>query len=143
MGISTFPQSSHLCRVKNSKTVPHLSLQTFGRQAALPLGGLLLLLHFFIALSFTFFLHTHTLENGEKVVHSHPFTATNAEGEPLHQHPGSVFQLVPDLDQYLEQNPFCFCEPLPAYKKITLPRGHTTSAPHSGAHGLRGPPSCA
>lgn len=75
---------------------------TIAKKLALPTGGLLLLLHLFISLSYTFFLHTHTLDNGEKVVHSHPFTATDAEGEPMHQHPGSVYQLLPDLNAYLD-----------------------------------------
>lgn len=76
------------------------------KKLAIPTGGLLLLLHLFISLSYTFFLHVHTLDNGAKVLHSHPFTATDAEGEPLHQHPGSVYHLTSDLDDYLATNDF-------------------------------------
>ncbi len=72
------------------------------KKLALPTGGLLLLLHLFISLSYTFFLHVHTLDNGAKVIHSHPFTATDADGEAMHQHPGSVYQLLPDLNNYLD-----------------------------------------
>lgn len=74
---------------------------TIAKKIAIPTGGLLLLLHLFISLSYTFFLHVHTLDNGAKVLHSHPFTATDAEGEPLHQHPGSVYHLTSDLNDYL------------------------------------------
>lgn len=74
---------------------------SIAKKLVLPTGGLLLLLHLFISLSYTFFLHTHTLDNGAKVIHSHPFTASDAEGEPLHQHPVSVYQLSPDLHDYL------------------------------------------
>ncbi|GAO30877.1 hypothetical protein [Geofilum rubicundum] len=72
------------------------------KHLAIPTGGLLLLLHLFISLSYTFFLHIHTLDNGKKVLHSHPFTASDAEGDPMHQHPGSVYQLLPDLNDYLD-----------------------------------------
>jgi hypothetical protein len=75
---------------------------TIAKKLAIPTGGLLLLLHLSISLTFTFFLHVHTLDTGEKVIHSHPFSATDAEGEPLHQHPGSVFHISADLNCYLD-----------------------------------------
>lgn len=64
---------------------------------------ILLVIHLFIALSYTFFLHTHTLETGEKVVHSHPL-AHNDSDEENHHHDGCVYQILPDLHNYLEQS---------------------------------------
>jgi len=107
---------------------------------ALPLGGFLLLLHFFITLSFTFFLHTHTLENGEKVVHSHPFGATDSEGEPLHRHPGSVYQLVPDFEHYLETSPGVAEALLPFNRMLYPDTRHRLCAVQVELPGLRGPP---
>ena len=99
-----------------------------------------MLLHFFITLSFTFFLHTHTLENGEKVVHSHPFGATDSEGEPLHRHPGSVYQLVPDFEHHLETAPGV-AEALLPFNPLVFPdTRHRLCAVQVELPGLRGPP---
>jgi hypothetical protein len=86
-------------RIKKKVTLPVSHI--IAKKLAIPTGGLLLLLHLFISLSHTLFLHVHTLDNGAKVLHSHPFTATDAEGEPMHQHPGSVYHLTSDLNDYL------------------------------------------
>lgn len=99
-----------------------------------------MLLHFFITLSFTFFLHTHTLENGEKVVHSHPFGATDSEGEPLHQHPGSVYQLVPDFEHYLETSPGVDEAHLSFNRMLYPDTRHRLCAVLVGLPALRGPP---
>lgn len=64
---------------------------------------ILLVIHLFIALSYTFFLHTHTLETGEKVVHSHPLAHNDSDDEN-HHHNSSVYQILPDLQHYLEQS---------------------------------------
>jgi len=98
------------------------------------------LLHFFITLSFTFFSHTHTLENGEKVVHSHPFGATDPEGEPLHRHPGSVYQLVPDFEHYLETALWVNEVQRPFYRMLGLDTRHRLCAVLVELPGLRGPP---
>ncbi len=68
-----------------------------------PTGMILLVIHLFIALSYTFFLHTHTLETGEKVVHSHPLAHNDSDDEN-HHHNSSVYQILPDLQHYLEQS---------------------------------------
>lgn len=68
-----------------------------------PTGIILLAIHLFIALSYTFFLHTHTLETGEKVVHSHPMAHSDSEDES-HHHNSSIYQILPDLQHYLEQS---------------------------------------
>jgi hypothetical protein len=102
LGIGDSISNGQFCPVKFlfKVTIPknHILVQ----KLAVPTGGLLLVLHLFITLSYTFFLHVHTLDNGEKAIHSHPFTATDADGEAMHQHPGSVFQISPDLKNYLE-----------------------------------------
>ena len=99
-----------------------------------------MLLHFFITLSFTFFLHPHTLENGEKVVHSHPFGATDPDGEPLHRHPGSVYQLVPDFEHYLETSPGVAEALLPFNRMLYPDTLHRLCAVLVELPGLRGPP---
>lgn len=64
---------------------------------------LLTLLHLFIGISYTFYIHVHTLENGKRVVHSHPITSGDSRSEAHHQHDLSVLQLIPDLRNSISQ----------------------------------------
>ena len=113
------------------------------KKLAIPTGGLLLLLHLFISLSYTFFLHVHTLDNGAKVVHSHPFTASDSEGEPMHQHPGSVYQILPDLNDYLDAQAnggmFTVDNAASVYQRQATYDLHFNKCPQF----LRGPPAIA
>lgn len=73
---------------KNTRIVAGITLHT---------GFLLLLVYLFIAISYTFFLHSHTLDDGRQVIHSHPFSNTENSKNAEHQHGNFVFQLLPDL----------------------------------------------
>lgn len=105
-----------------------------------PTGMILLVIHLFIALSYTFFLHTHTLENGEKVVHSHPLAHNDSEDEN-HHHNGCVYQILPDLHHYLEQSTPTGIFIATIAIQIPVFQSHTYSSRILFTPFLRGPPS--
>lgn len=116
---------------KNTRVVAVITLHT---------GFLLLLVYLFIAISYTFFLHSHTLDDGQRVIHSHPFSNSDNNRNAEHQHGSFVFQLLPDLtnqightqcDIVFYRTDFSFYRP---HKEIT------TFAEALTIYSKRGPP---
>lgn len=77
------------------------SIKQIGRGMAM----LITLLHLFIGLSYTFFIHTHILESGHRIVHSHPLAASDNRSEAHHHHDISVYQVLPDLTNTISETP--------------------------------------
>lgn len=104
-----------------------------------PTGITLLAIHLFIVLSYTFFLHSHTLETGEKVIHSHPLA--HSDENESHDHNSYVFQILPDLHHYLELDlpKGLFLETMIVQRTIFYPCDYISKTVLSTR--LRGPPT--
>lgn len=101
---------------------------------------LLMVLHLFIGISYTFYIHTHSLDNGGRLVHSHPISGNDSRSDAQHHHENSILQLIPDLNRSISENPwfFNFEQQNPACFQYY----YFTSKPLSqnGSIQLRGPP---
>jgi hypothetical protein len=51
--------------------------------------------------SITFFGHTHHIDNGIIIVHSHPFRSSGSNGPVQHQHTSAGFALIYALNNFL------------------------------------------
>jgi hypothetical protein len=75
-----------------------LHLKGFIRNLA---ASSLLLLFIAYFSSITFFSHTHYIDNGIVIVHSHPFRSSGANGPVQHQHTSAGFALIYSLNNFL------------------------------------------
>jgi hypothetical protein len=64
------------------------------------IGFFLVFIHLCIALSHTYFLHIHTLEDGRKIAHSHPFKSNDSQ----HQHSNTDYQILHNLQHIVDHN---------------------------------------
>ncbi|MGQ1946450.1 hypothetical protein ACT3CD_05025 [Geofilum sp. OHC36d9] len=110
-----------------------------------PTGFMLLAIHLFIALSYTLFLHSHTLDNGEVITHSHPyahpFAPLGEKEKGGHHHNHSAYQILPNLHHFMLQE-------IPAGLFIVTVRTYIFLLPQPPYHNvqpttnlLRGPPA--
>ncbi|MFW6203019.1 MAG: hypothetical protein ACOC30_01830 [Marinilabilia sp.] len=82
------------------------------------MGFSLLLAHVLIIVSYAFFLHTHVLNDGTRVVHAHPFTQKQETGQkdadspekedqnhnPDHEHTLFSYLILSGLSSYFEED---------------------------------------
>lgn len=100
----------------------------------------LTLLHLFIGLSYTFFIHTHILENGHRIVHSHPLAANDNRSEAHHYHDISVYQTLPDLTNSISVTPDCLLFENNGVAKIDFEYYSSKPVFFNRNLSLRGPP---
>ncbi len=101
---------------------------------------ILALLNLLIGISYTFFIHAHSLENGQGYVHSHPFANKDNSPETNHNHDNSVLLIIPDLSKSISQTAEDFKFETFNLLVITF-FVHTEKTLHQGNfHYLRGPP---
>ena len=126
-----------LSEIKKRMKVKGQTLTNASRGMAI----LLTILHLFIGVSYSFYIHVHTLDNGQRVVHSHPVSENDSRSEAQHHHDVSTLLLIPNLSSSISESPqtFTFETQLQIFKKHLENSSKPLS--HAGSSFLRGPPA--